>query len=162
MPARIPGAMSYARPAVTSILRRYPDDIDDCLQDAAVKALRHLGQFRGDYGATFETWFTQIAIREALMHLRRWRETSAALLVTLEGLELPAPSPWPDALAIEAERRRILLAAINGLGTAKRRREAYRMLAGEACGGNTAKARRFKVRERLREMLPGMGIEGAT
>jgi len=39
------------------------------VQNAAVKALRHRAAFRGE--STLRTWFTQIAINEALMMLRK-------------------------------------------------------------------------------------------
>lgn len=45
-----------------------PDDADEIIQRACVKALMNINSFRGD--GAFGTWFTKIAIREALMVYR--------------------------------------------------------------------------------------------
>lgn len=164
---RIHPAMSYARPAVASILRRCPDDVDDVLQDAAVRALRFLDTYRGDRGCAFETWFTRIAIRSALMHLRRERRWDAEVVMepdqahqVLDRMEWNGPSP--EQLAEQAERRRILCAVLDQMPR-KRRRAGYAMLEGAADDGSSAsKAMRFHVRARLREVLPTMGVESAV
>lgn len=44
-------------------------DAEDAAQDAVLKALRNLAQFRGE--AKFSTWLTRIVINEARMRLRR-------------------------------------------------------------------------------------------
>src|SRR5882724_2302966 len=54
--------------AAFAILRNEAD-AEDAAQEALLKALTHIGQFRGD--ARFSTWLTQIAVNEALMQRRR-------------------------------------------------------------------------------------------
>ena len=52
---------------VIAILRD-PDEAEDVLQDAYVRAYQHLSQFEGR--AAFSTWLTRIAVHEALARLR--------------------------------------------------------------------------------------------
>src|SRR5437016_11108056 len=54
--------------AAFAILRNEAD-AEDTAQEAILKALTHIGQFRGD--ARFSTWLTQITVNEALMRRRR-------------------------------------------------------------------------------------------
>jgi len=54
--------------AAFAILRNEAD-AEDTAQEAILKALTHIGQFRGD--ARFSTWLTQITVNEALMRKRR-------------------------------------------------------------------------------------------
>jgi RNA polymerase sigma-70 factor (ECF subfamily) len=54
--------------AALAILRNEAD-AEDVAQEAILKALTHIGQFRGD--ARFSTWLTQITVNEALMRKRR-------------------------------------------------------------------------------------------
>lgn len=53
-----------------SILRD-PTEAEDCVQDAVLKALRHLDQFKGE--SKFGTWLVRIVINEAKMRLRKGR-----------------------------------------------------------------------------------------
>ena len=46
-------------------------DADDCAQEAFLKALKNIRQFRAE--ARFSTWLTQIAVNEALMRRRKER-----------------------------------------------------------------------------------------
>ena len=48
---------------------RNPADAEDVAQEAMLKALRHLSQFRGE--AKFSTWLIQITLNEARMRRRR-------------------------------------------------------------------------------------------
>lgn len=70
--------------------RRRLDDaaLDDFVQDALLKVLDHLDDFRGD--SRFTTWASAVAVRTALGSLRRahWRDVS-----------LDEVFPGPDALA---------------------------------------------------------------
>jgi RNA polymerase sigma-70 factor, ECF subfamily len=54
--------------AAFAILRNEAD-AEDAAQEAILKGLTHIGQFRGD--ARFSTWLTQITVNEALMRRRR-------------------------------------------------------------------------------------------
>jgi RNA polymerase sigma-70 factor, ECF subfamily len=53
-----------------SILRNEAE-AEDCVQDAVLKALRHLDQFRGE--SRFGSWLVRITINEAKMRLRKLR-----------------------------------------------------------------------------------------
>jgi len=54
--------------AALAILRN-PPEAEDVAQDAILKALMHIGQFRSE--AKFSTWLTQITVNEALMRRRK-------------------------------------------------------------------------------------------
>jgi RNA polymerase sigma-70 factor (ECF subfamily) len=54
--------------AAFSILRNEAE-AEDAAQEALLKALAHIGQFRAE--ARFSTWLTQIAVNEALMRRRK-------------------------------------------------------------------------------------------
>jgi RNA polymerase sigma-70 factor (ECF subfamily) len=54
--------------AALAILRNEAD-AEDVAQDAMLKALMHIGQFRAE--ARFSTWLTQITVNEALMRRRK-------------------------------------------------------------------------------------------
>ena len=60
-------------------ITRNPQDAEDALQDAFLKAYAHLGEFRGD--SRFSTWLVRIATNEALTKMRQrsseWRVSSA-------------------------------------------------------------------------------------
>lgn len=62
-----------ARRAVRRLVG-HPDEVDELVQEALLKAWRSVDRFRGE--ASFGTWLVQIASRTALDHLRtrrRWR-----------------------------------------------------------------------------------------
>jgi RNA polymerase sigma-70 factor (ECF subfamily) len=54
--------------AAFSILRN-PENAEDCAQEAFLKALKHIRQFRAE--AKFSTWLIQIAVNEARMRRRK-------------------------------------------------------------------------------------------
>jgi RNA polymerase sigma-70 factor (ECF subfamily) len=56
--------------AAISILKN-PEDAEEVAQEAVLKALSHLADFRGE--AKFSTWLIQITINEALLKLRKDR-----------------------------------------------------------------------------------------
>jgi len=66
-----------ALPQVRAVVRRiigHPEESDDIVQDAMLRAWQSFAGFRGD--ARFSTWLTTIASRAAVDHLRkakRWR-----------------------------------------------------------------------------------------
>jgi len=49
-----------------------PTDAEDAAQEAFLKALTHLGQFRSE--AKFSTWLVQIALNEARLRIRKERK----------------------------------------------------------------------------------------
>ncbi len=75
--------VSRHRPAARRAVRRlvgHPDETDELVQEALLKAWRSVARFRGEAG--FGTWLVQIAVRTALDHLRqrkRWRTEAQPL-----------------------------------------------------------------------------------
>src|SRR5437764_7107554 len=55
--------------SATLAILRNPADAEDAVQEAILKALRHLRQFRAE--ARFSTWLIQIAVNEARMRRRK-------------------------------------------------------------------------------------------
>lgn len=147
-------AQQYARPIVARMLR-WSDDVDDVLQDATVKAITKLHEFRGD--CQFRTWYCRIAINMALMRMRRRRLFC----------EVPEDLPGSDdldAMAIAVERKERLMAAVSHLspvlqcefrsyldGESTKVSAARRGVTEEATKGS-----RFRIREKLRVALEGV------
>ena len=144
-------AQRYARATITKIVG--PNDADDVLQDAALRAWRHIEQYREE--AAFTSWFYKIALNEAKMHLRARHGQVRG--VDKEWLELSdvyvSNEPSPEQLAIDAERSARLYDAISRLNR-RRKLAALEWLAGEPVGpGEAKKAARHKAKLQLREML---------
>src|SRR5499425_3097140 len=57
--------------AAASAILRNEADAEDCAQEAVLKALKHIRQFRAE--ARFSTWLIQIAVNEARMRRRKQR-----------------------------------------------------------------------------------------
>jgi len=100
--------------AVRAILRD-DSEAEDVMQDAYVRAYRHLAQFEGR--ASFSTWLTRIAVNEALARVRR-RGRSEPLDEYFEGGE-PAANPQinldPEQNVSNAELSQLLEEAILAL-----------------------------------------------
>jgi RNA polymerase sigma-70 factor (ECF subfamily) len=99
---------------VRATIGRHPD-LEDIIQQAALKAFTHLGQFR--FEASFKTWLIRIGLNEA----RAWRRKCAASrLLALEPITLThlavvdeGHSPWVEYQRTEArDRLRAALAAL--------------------------------------------------
>jgi RNA polymerase sigma-70 factor (ECF subfamily) len=91
------------------LVRRYvasDADAADVTQQAFVRAFRALDRFRGD--ASVRTWLRAIA-RHVLLERYRSRGREVTLL------EVATGSPGPESLAIAAQQRRQLLAALQSL-----------------------------------------------
>ena len=89
------------------------EDSDDVVQEAFVKAFRHLSRFR--VGEPFGPWLLRIVANETrnLSRSRRRRAALALRLGTAESAVPAADGPVDDVLA--AERRARLLAVVNAL-----------------------------------------------
>ena len=76
-------------PMATRVIRRmtrHTEDAEDVLQEAFLRALRHLHSFDGR--AAFSTWLTRIAVNCALMLLRRRRaHPESSIDINLDGGE---------------------------------------------------------------------------
>ena len=85
---------------------RDPDERDDLVQDAFVRAYEAMGRFNP--GADFRPWLLTIALNRVRDHLRsRRRRPPHTSLTGEEGeaLPLPAPGPTPEAMAQAEELR---------------------------------------------------------
>ena len=87
--------------AVRAILRD-AEDAEDVMQQAYVNAYRSLHQFEGR--ASFATWMTKIAMREAAAKNRRLH-VAAALDLDGENTmnDVPEPGPDPEERAVAAD-----------------------------------------------------------
>src|SRR5487761_779334 len=94
------------------------EDAEEAMQDAFVKAYRHLKDFRRE--SRFTTWLTRIAVNEALQK-RQARKESVSLDETpvVESKSLPGRfEPWssnPEKLYGKQEIRQLVEGAIQAL-----------------------------------------------
>jgi RNA polymerase sigma-70 factor, ECF subfamily len=94
------------------------EDAEEAMQDAFVKAFRHIGEFRRE--ARFTTWLTRIAVNEALQKLRARKSVVSLdeIEETAEPIEPHRIAPWhddPEKLYGRAEVREMVEAAIRSL-----------------------------------------------
>ena len=150
------------------------DILDDFVQDALVKIMEHLDDFRGE--SQFLTWAHKIAIRVAYSELRRlrWRDVSLEDLLPEEGegdftprvLSDAAPSP-----ETQASRRQMMAMVEQMLTEALTERQRKVMMAVMAGGMpleevarrmNTNRNALYKVlhdaRKRMRSALREKGL----
>ena len=90
-----------------------PDEAQDVVQDAFVKAYYNLKEFR--FGSNFYTWFYRLLVNQAI---DRWRKSSRAAAVSLEEKWLSEESSPGDSVAFpktpeELAANRELAAALN-------------------------------------------------
>jgi len=153
--------------AVARRFSRVREDAEDIVQQSFQKAFVHLHKFKGE--SSFSTWLTRIAINEALMLQRRGRRLREVSIDDLSGdeettlrLEIRDSRADPESALLQAERSRMLCAAINKLTprtrTAIELRELRELSTEEAArviglsvGG--LKGRVFHGRRKLRRLL---------
>jgi len=94
------------------------EESDDVVQEAFVKAFRHLSRFR--VGEPFGPWLLRIVTNDTrnFTRSRRRREALALRLPSAESGGAAATGPVDEVLA--AERRSQLVAAVNGLPDTER------------------------------------------
>ncbi|MBI3404191.1 MAG: sigma-70 family RNA polymerase sigma factor [Acidobacteria bacterium] len=98
-----------------------PEDAEDVLQEALLKAFRNIDRFQG--GSRFYTWLVRITVNEALMKLRRTRTKREVSLdaPTDNGEEVEYPKQliaWdesPEQRFATTELRGILTRAVQSL-----------------------------------------------
>lgn len=89
------------------------EESDDVVQEAFVKAFRHLSRFRA--GQPFAPWLLRIVANET-RNVARSRRRRAALALRIPSAEPSSVAPGgPVDEALAAERRAWLVAAVNGL-----------------------------------------------
>lgn len=97
-----------------------PADSEEILQESFLKALQHIGDFRGE--AQFRTWLTRIAINEARMRFRKYRPKLHDSIdelpddaMEMRPRELRDWQPNPEETLAEAELASLLEKAIRAL-----------------------------------------------
>jgi RNA polymerase sigma-70 factor, ECF subfamily len=156
--------------AALAILRN-EQDAEDAAQEAMLKALMNIRQFRAE--ARFSTWLIQITVNEALMRRRRERT------VPMEGLDGPRSGPgqeeseyaprdfadWREIPSEALERKEVRQRLAAALGTLDRKYREVFMLrdmehlniqeTAEALGISVAsvKTRLLRARLMLRDLL---------
>ncbi len=143
------------------------DEARDAAQDGFLRAYAALGRFRA--GAEFRPWLLRI-VANAARNRRRGRTRRAGLALRAAADrpdDLAAPSPEVAVLA--AERRAVLLAAIERLSVEDRDVIVMRwfaelneaeMAAALDCPRGTVKSRLSRAMARLRHQLPDRELEG--
>jgi RNA polymerase sigma-70 factor (ECF subfamily) len=89
------------------------DDAEDATQTGFVKAWKALPRFRP--GAEFRPWLLRIVANEAHNRRRSRKRREALGLRAVSEMASGGAVPSPEALALEDEQRRELLAAVNRL-----------------------------------------------
>jgi RNA polymerase sigma-70 factor (ECF subfamily) len=142
-------------------ITREAAEAEDAAQEAFVKAYYALAGFRP--GAPFRPWLLRIVANEA--RNRRVATQRRAQLALRAGEELPgnATAPSPEAAALVAEQRAVLLAAVEQLREEERLTIAYRYFLDLSepelaevlgCARGTVKSRLSRGLARLRALLP--------
>ncbi len=108
-----------------SVLRN-PAEAEDCAQDAVLKALRHLDQFRGE--GQFGSWLVRITLNEAKMRLRKLRpqlyESLDETTASGEGDYVPQTfGDWREIPSETLERKEVREILVDAVG---RLSEIYR------------------------------------
>ncbi|HLK09985.1 MAG TPA: RNA polymerase sigma factor [Candidatus Binatia bacterium] len=137
-----------------------PDEAEDVMQEAYVRAYAHLDQFAGH--ARFATWLTRIAVHEALSRARRAGRFADAQDGAIEEAMAPCTSSSPESRAASRELAGILEAAIEALPVPYRAVFVMRAIedmstsetaACLAIPEETVKTRLHRARRLLREAL---------
>jgi RNA polymerase sigma-70 factor (ECF subfamily) len=157
--------------AAAFAILRHEADAEDCAQEAALKAFKHIRQFRAE--ARFSTWLIQIAVNEARMRRRKQR---AELVERIdkdkdqEGIYTPRDfADWREIPSETLERQEVrekLGEALGSLGQIYREVFVLRDMeqlsieeTSKALGISTAsvKTRLLRARLMLRDLLaPGL------
>ena len=143
------------------------EDAEDIVQEAFVKAFCSIRSFEGR--AAFCTWLVRIAVNDALGRIRhRQKFPMAPLEFTASDeenvveLQIPAPGATPEQLCSEGELRRALGRAVQRLRPRLRAVFILRDMEGMSAlqtaeilriTVGTVKARLFRARQRVRQML---------
>lgn len=112
---------------VTLKITRSREDAEDASQQAFLKALANICQFRGR--AQFSTWLTRIAMNQALMVVRKRRSEDCRFIRDIDlGTNAlheenirAVDTAQPEAIFAAREKQRLLLEAIGNLRVAFRK-----------------------------------------
>lgn len=144
-----------------------PQDAEDIVQEAFVKAFTNIRGFEGR--AAFSTWLIRIAVNEALGRIRHRQkfplcplEFIASDEETVLELQLASPSATPEELCSKGELRKALSRAVHRLRPRLRTVFVLRDVQGLSAQETaeilcitvgTVKARLFRARQRVRQFL---------
>jgi RNA polymerase sigma factor (sigma-70 family) len=95
------------------LVTRSAADAQEAAQDAFVKAYAALGRFRS--GSPLRPWLLRIAVNESRNRLRAAGRREALALRAAAERRSEGADPSPETALLTAERRRALLAAVDGL-----------------------------------------------
>ena len=147
-----------------------PDEADDAVQEAFVKAFRALPRFRD--GSPFRPWLLRIVANEARNRRRAEGRRSSLALRAIEDRPADDAAPSPEDAVLAHERRQLLASAIGRLRDEERLVVTYRYLlqlseaetaAALEVPAGTVKSRLSRALVRLRADLSGaVGAAGAT
>jgi RNA polymerase sigma factor (sigma-70 family) len=135
-------------------------DAEDAAQEGFVKAWYALSRFRA--GAAFRPWLLTIVANEARNRRRSGRRQDDLALRVAEDRPSGDAAPSPEAAALAAEQRRLLLAAVGRLGESDRQVIACRyfldlseaeMAGALGCRPGTVKSRLSRALGRLRAAM---------
>jgi len=157
--------------AATFAILRNPADAEDAAQEALLKALKHIRQFRAE--AKFSTWLIQIAVNEARMRRRKEHADKTEPIDNPGEQENYTPRDFADWREIPSEAlerkevREKLTGALASLGQIYREVFVLRDIqqlsieeTSKALGISAAavKTRLLRARLMLRDLLaPGLG-----
>lgn len=143
-------------------------DAEDAAQVAFIKAYHALGRF--DRERPFRPWLLAIVTNEA-KNRRRWAARHPELELEAVSDREDAGQPPPEDAAVRAERRALLLRAVNALRPGDRQVIAYRyfldlseaeMAQALGVASGTVKSRLSRALGRLRRALEGSGVDLGT
>jgi RNA polymerase sigma-70 factor (ECF subfamily) len=142
------------------LITREPGEAEDAAQEAFVKAYFALDSFRP--GAPFRPWLLRIVANEATNRRVAAGRRSGLALRANDNRPSGDAAPSPEAAVLVAERRALVLRALEGLREEDRLVIAYRyfldlseaeMAAALDCPRGTVKSRLSRALERLRARL---------
>lgn len=153
----------------------HPQDAEEALQEALIKAMRAVSSFRDE--AQVSTWLHRIVVNSCLDLHRRQKVRRADSLdgqgegqePTLERTAAPEARSDPAAAAEISERQQLILDGLNRLPAEQRAAlvlvdmEAYSVNEAAAilgCRPGTVKSRCARGRTRLARWLRDAGVEG--
>jgi len=141
-------------------MTRDPEAASDAAQTGFIKAYYALNRFRA--GAAFRPWLLKIVVNEARNQARSARRRVGYELQLAGNRTQDAAAPSPEAEAVSALDREVLLNAVNRLPEQDQQALTYRyfldlseveMAEVLGCARGTVKSRLSRARARLRESL---------
>lgn len=151
---------------VRAVIRRLIDaehEVDELAQMTFVTAYERLAQYSG--AARFSTWLCEIALNKS-RDARRSRHRQP-VADDIDDLDLESGTPGPEARLEQRQRDAQLQAALQRLKPADREVVVFKYILGSSyeelarllgCTADAAKVRSHRARERLKEVLEGMGV----